>query len=127
MFITVDRYISAFMKASILIVLLSLLMASISIGSSIKMVVDSPKIVSATGLQGISKLNVNASHLGDKGEGNFSHLYGNAQIYEGTVAERQTFGDMGGEEMVERQSETWKEKADFWRYGRRGDGRKTNI
>ena len=104
MFITVDRYISAFMKARILIVLLALLIASISIGSCVKMVADSPKILSSPILQGISKLNVNASHTANASRVNFDHLYGTARIVGEAGMESQTFGDMGGEEMVERRT-----------------------
>lgn len=104
MFITVDSYISASMKARILMVVLALLIASISIGSCVKTVVTSPKILSSPVLQGISKLNVNASHTANASRVNFDRLYGTAQIMEDTGAESQTFGDMGGEEMVERRT-----------------------
>lgn len=93
------------MKVRLLMVVLVLLIANISIGSCVKMVVDSPKIVSSPILQGISKLNVNASPTANASRGNFEHLYENAQIMEVTGAGSQTFGDMGGEEMVERQNE----------------------
>jgi len=108
MFITVDRYISASMKARILIVVLALLIASFSIGSCVKMVADSPKILSSPILKEISKLNVNASNTVNVSRVNFDHLYGTAHIVEDTGAESQTFGDMGGEEMVERRTfEGW--------------------
>ena len=133
MFITVDRYISVFMEARILIIVLALLLASVSIGGCVKMVVASPKIASSPVLQGISKLNVSASPAANASRGNFDHLYGTAQIVEETGAESRTLGsltdkpslsvidkpslligggenveshtigDMGGEENVERQ------------------------
>jgi len=104
MFITVDSYISASMKARILMVVLALLIASISIVSCVKTVVASPKIVSSPILQGISKLNVSASHTTNASKVNFDHLYGTAQIMGDTGADRQTFGDMGGEETVVRRT-----------------------
>ena len=127
MFITVDRYISAFMKARILIAVLALLLACVSIGSCVKMVVDSPKIASSPMLQGISKINVSASPAANTSQANFDHLYGTARIVEEAGSESRTlgsvtdkpslliggeenveshaFGDMGGEENVERQDE----------------------
>lgn len=104
MFITIDGYKSASMKARILIVVLALLMASISTGSCVKMVAASPKMVSSPILQGISKLNVSASPTSNASRVNFDHLYGNAQIMGDAGAESQTFGDMGGEENVERRT-----------------------
>ena len=90
MFITVDRYISAFMEARILIIVLALLLASVSIGGCVKMVVASPKIASSPVLQGISKLNVSAIPAANASRGNFDHLYGTAQIVEETGAEIRT-------------------------------------
>ena len=57
MFITVDRYISAFMEARILIIVLALLLASVSIGGCVKMVVASPKIASSPVLQPTFRIN----------------------------------------------------------------------
>lgn len=78
-----------------MILLLALLVASISIGSSVKLVKESPQITSSTLLSGASKLNVNSSFL---------DTLGSAQIFERAGTESQTIGDMGGEEMVERQT-----------------------
>jgi hypothetical protein len=111
MFITVDSYISTFMKAGILMVILAVLIASISIGSCVKTVdktlkgsllTESPKILSSSSIQGISKVNYAASNnswnLSDKDSLQYAGM-----DWVRTGAERsQTIGDMGGEEMVER-------------------------
>jgi hypothetical protein len=94
-----------------LILVLALLLASVSIGSCVKMVVDSPKIASSPVLQGISKLNVSASSAANASRGNFDQRYGTARIVEEAGAESCTLGSItdkpslliGGEENVERQ------------------------
>ena len=120
MFITVDRYISTFMKARILMVILALLIASIPIGSCVEKVdktlkgsllTESPKILSSSSIHGISgnkSWNVsgkddvfyNEMNLGGTGADRQTFGY----IGSDMIAESQTFGDMGGDEMVERRT-----------------------
>jgi len=92
-------------------VILAVLIASISIGSCVKTVdktlkgsllTESPKILSSSSIQGISKVNYAASNnswnLSDKDSLQYAGM-----DWVRTGAERsQTIGDMGGEEMVER-------------------------